>query len=210
MKKFILPLLVLLFVGSLFAVESAPSDVVGYVKYDCSPGLNLVALPLNADYDWATMLGVDYPEIVSIQRWTGNSWYAVNYDPDWGWDDDFAIDNTSVLFIQTSSSMSMYSLGEVPSVTPQFNLVSGLNTMYLPLNKASITNTEELGVEIPEITSIQKWTGNSWYAVNYDEDWGWDDLYALSIGMPMFVFIDGTVGQWPSSRALSNPLRSSK
>lgn len=38
MKKFILPLLILLFVGSLFAVESAPSEVVGYFKLSATDG----------------------------------------------------------------------------------------------------------------------------------------------------------------------------
>lgn len=210
MKKFILPLLVLLFVGSLFAVESDPSEVVGYVKYDLVAGLNLVALPLNNNYATTTDLSDAYPTITSIQKWTGNSWYAVNFDPDFGWDDEFALDNTSVLFVAAEGAVSMYSLGPVPASIPQFDLAVGLNTIFLPLNKSAITNTELLGMEIPEISSIQKWSGDSWYAVNYDPDFGWDDQFDLSIGFPIFVGLDSATAPWPSSGTRSGVIRTSK
>jgi hypothetical protein len=62
MKRFILPLMILLFVGSLLAVESAPSEVVGYVKYDCVAGLNLVALPMSQGYTLSSEVGDTYPD----------------------------------------------------------------------------------------------------------------------------------------------------
>jgi len=185
----------------LAAVESDPSDVVGYLKYTCTPGLNLIATPLNSSYANTTELGLDYPTITSIQKWTGTGWYAVNYDPDWGWDDQFDIDDSSVLFIAVENATDVYSLGAVQDPLPQFTFSIGLNTIYLPLNKAYITDTTLLGTELPAISSIQKWTGDSWYAVNYDPDWGWDDQFDLAIGMPVFVAVDSATDPWPASPA---------
>lgn len=211
MKKLILPLLLILGITMLVAVESAPSEVVGYVKYACSPGLNLIAMPLNNTYLTTEDLGNAYPAITSIQKWTGTGWYAVNYDPAWGWDDQFPLDDTSVLFVALESSADIFSLGPVQEPLPQFTFAVGLNTIYLPLNQSDITNTELLGTELPSISSIQKWTGDSWYAVNYDPAWGWDDQFDLSIGMPMFVAVDSATDPWPAApRIGSTTLRNSK
>jgi len=206
MKKLILPLLLLLGISMLLAVESAPSDVVGYVKYQCTPGLNFVALPLNSQYATTTDLGLAYPQITSIQVWNGTYWEGVNYDPDWGWDGELTLTNTSVLFIAVETNVDMYSLGEVPAPLPQFNFSVGLNTIYLPLNKASITDTDALGIELPSVSSVQNWTGTNWTGVNYDPDWGWDGTMSLSIGMPIFVAVDSPTAPWPTmSGRVFNP-----
>ena len=45
MKKAILPMVILLVAASLMALESAPSDVVGFVKVPCGVGFTPFALP---------------------------------------------------------------------------------------------------------------------------------------------------------------------
>jgi len=45
MKKVILPLILLMLGAALFALESAPSDVVGFVKVTCNAGYTPFALP---------------------------------------------------------------------------------------------------------------------------------------------------------------------
>ena len=57
MKKFILPLLLILTVGMLAAVESEPSEVVGYVKYDVAEGNSMLAIPMTTTYTMAGDLG---------------------------------------------------------------------------------------------------------------------------------------------------------
>ena len=212
MKKLVLPLLLLLGISMLLAqAVSEPSEVVGYVKYECAPGLNFIALPLNNEFATTEELGAAYPEITSIQKWTGDSWYSVNYDIDWGWDGSFDLDDSSVLFVGLENPVNIYSLGSVQSTLPQFDFTVGLNPIYLPLSKSSITDTELLGQELPAITSIQKWTGDSWYSVNYDIDWGWDGAFDLSIGMPIFISLDSPVDPWPTNETKQQIiLRSSK
>ena len=60
MKKILLPLLLILAVGMLAAVESEPSEVVGYVKYDCLVGLNLVAMPMDDGLTLTSEVGAIY------------------------------------------------------------------------------------------------------------------------------------------------------
>lgn len=82
MKKFILPLMLLLFVGSMFAVESDPSEVVGYVKYDLLAGNNTLALPMNQSYAMASEVGVaiDATAVMyfdaASQEWVSSKWKA--------------------------------------------------------------------------------------------------------------------------------------
>lgn len=86
MKKFILPLLVLLFVGSLFAVESAPSEVVGYFKKDIpAGGWGTLALPFGFD-----LLGIN--DVLAPQFGEEdflleiNSGFSAAYYDGYGWD----------------------------------------------------------------------------------------------------------------------------
>jgi len=98
MKRFILPLLLLLAVGLLIAAESEPSEVVGYVKYDCVAGLNLVALPIEQGFTLSSEVGDTYPgQIDQISRWDADLQFwesAVFYDFGDGtgiWDPDFNV-----------------------------------------------------------------------------------------------------------------------
>lgn len=93
MKKFILPLLFLLAVGMLVAVESDPSAVVGYVKYPCVAGGNtLIALPMEAGFATAGAVGVAVGggcDAVSIYLPT-QAW-KTTFDIGDGFEEDFAI-----------------------------------------------------------------------------------------------------------------------
>jgi hypothetical protein len=68
MKRFILPLLILLFVGSLFAVESAPSEVVGYFKLNSAAGSwSPLTLPFNyADISVGNVIGDQFADADEI------------------------------------------------------------------------------------------------------------------------------------------------
>lgn len=96
MKKFILPLLLLLAIGMLAAVESDPSAVVGYVKYQCLSGDNVIAVPMQSDYQFASELGdaIGAGNLGYFDS-TSKEWVLIDKQP-WeggGWTDDF---NTTI------------------------------------------------------------------------------------------------------------------
>ncbi|MCB5268680.1 MAG: hypothetical protein LHW43_01085, partial [Candidatus Cloacimonetes bacterium] len=204
MKRFILPLLVLLFVGSLFAVESAPSEVVGYVKYDCVAGLNLVALPMDQGYAMASELGAAYAGLTdAISYWdaTNQRWYSAVYYADFEmWDPDFSVAPGSVLMINALSPYTMYSIGDLPATNAQYTLVAGLNTLMVPLNESDLTLASELGSDIGVTDAISYWdaTLQRWYSAVYYADFEmWDPDFSVGIGMPVMAnSLSGTT--WPS------------
>jgi hypothetical protein len=219
MKRFILPLLILLFVGSLFAVESAPSEVVGYVKYDCVAGLNFVAMPMVDGYTLTSEVGavynVDDEYIDTINIWNPDTqaWdYAVNFGGGF-WDPDLEVGTGSTLYFNTSAPFAFYSIGDLPSINATYSIVAGLNTVMVPLNQSAMTLTSEVGVTIGDgefVDTINIWNNSTqaWdYAVNFGGGF-WDPDLPVSIGTPLYLnSADSTV--WPSRNAVSQPLRTS-
>ena len=203
MKKFILPLMLLLIVGSLLAVESDPSAVVGYVKYDCVAGLNLIALPMDQGYALASAVGTDYAAIEAINYWdaTTQSWFSAVYYPDFEiWDPDFAVESGDVLMITTPSSFAFYSIGDMPAQNGQYPLVAGLNTIMVPLNRSDLTFASELGTEIASAEAVNTWDAptQSWFSAVYYPDFEiWDPDFSVSIGMPLMSTVL-TPSTWPT------------
>jgi hypothetical protein len=81
MKRFILPLMLLLFVGSLFAVESAPSEVVGYFKLNISEGAyQAISLPFAyADLGINSVIGEQLSEndvVLDINSGSSTTFYS--------------------------------------------------------------------------------------------------------------------------------------
>ena len=94
MKKLIIPLLFIFAIGILAAVESEPSEVVGYVKYPCVVGDNFVAMPMNDGHTVVSEVTAYYnatQDIIMsvniydpiIQGWSACTNYGGNYfEPD--------------------------------------------------------------------------------------------------------------------------------
>jgi len=209
MKKFILPLLLLLAVGMLAAVESAPSAVVGYVKYDCVAGLNLVALPLDAGYTMVSEFADQYPGTMdALSYWdnTTQSWVSA---VDWGyWEGDFAVTPGAVLMLSVLSPFSAYSIGDLPAANASYTLLTGLNTVMVPLNRSDIAMAGDIGTEIGTLDAISNWDNatQSWVSA---VDWGyWEGDFPVSIGFPLMVS-SLSDGAWPV-RSAQGILRTSK
>jgi len=203
MKKFILPLLVLLLVGSLFAVESAPSEVVGYVKYECVTGLNLVALPMVQGYTYASDIATAYPGMFdAISYWDAdNQVWAAAVDLGGFWDPDFEVIPGNGLWINALTPFSFYSIGDMPAVNASYNLVNGLNMIMIPLNRSDLALAGDLGMEMGNIDAISYWDNASQvWAAAVDLGGFWDPDFATSIGMPLWVNAF-TPGTWPSRNA---------
>jgi hypothetical protein len=195
MKKVLLPLLMLLAIAGLLAVESSPSAIVGYVKYANYTGLNTIALPLEQNFTLSSEVGIACgANATSIVLWDGatQSWQQSDYypAPDDVWDPDFPVQAGSAMFVNASDAFNFYSMGTIPT-PPTYNLYTGLNLAMIPLNRSDLTGTDLLGATMPTASSIILWDGStqSWQQSDYypAPDDVWDPFFTTSIGMPFFV-----------------------
>lgn len=218
MKRFILPLMILLFVGSLFAVESAPSEVVGYVKYDCVAGNNLLALPMVQSITTTTEFGALFGEDINtiniynaaIQDWEASLNYGGGF-----WDPEYVLSTGDVIFINATNQITFYSIGALPSTGAQYDVVTGNNTVMIPLNKSDLNLTSVAGASMGDgetVNTINLFnpTIQDWEAsLNYGGGF-WDPEYDLSIGTPLFIN-SGSAFTWPTGpRTINRTLGTSK
>ncbi len=206
MKKFILPLLLLLAIGMLAAVESDPSAVVGYVKYDCVVGDNFVAMPMVQAFTTTMEFGDQFGEdINTINIWdpASQSWIAsVNYGGGF-WDPELPVETGSVLFFNTATDLTYYSIGTMPETNAQYSLVAGDNTVMVPLNKSDLVTTALVGATMGDgetVNTINLFdsASQSWIAsVNYGGGF-WDPELDTPIGTPLFLN-SGTEEVWPAA-----------
>lgn len=217
MKKLILPLLLLVAFGMLAAVESAPSEVVGYVKYDCVVGDNLVAMPMEQGITLTTEFGALFGEdINTINIWNSatQTWDAsVNYGGGF-WDPEIEIGMGSVLFFNTTAPLTYYSIGEMPAANAQYSIVTGDNTVMVPLNKSDLSTTALVGATMDDgetVNTINIWNAatQTWDAsVNYGGGF-WDPEIDTPIGTPLFLN-SGSDFTWPAGPRSNVQLRNSK
>jgi len=218
MKKFILPLLLILTVGMLAAVESEPSEIVGYVKYDCVVGNNFIAMPMVQAISTTTEFGAQFGESINtinmynpdLQDWEA----SVNYGGGF-WDPEFSLSTGSVMLINATDPITYYSIGNIPVVNAQYSVIAGNNAVMIPLNKSEYTTTAIAGAsmgdgETVNTINLYNSTLQDWEAsVNYGGGF-WDPEFLLSIGTPMLIN-SGSTFLWPAGpRSLTPLLRSSK
>lgn len=220
MKKILLPLLLILAVGMLAAVESEPSEVVGYVKYDCLVGLNLVAMPMDDGLTLTSEVGAIYnatnENIDAINIWdpASQTWFfSTNYGGGF-WDPDLPVAPGSILYFNTITPLTFYSIGAMPSTNAQYNIIPGLNTIMVPLNMNTLTLTSEVGASIGDgeyLDAINLWdaVSQTWtFSTNYGGGF-WDPDLNVSIGTPLFVNSINSV-TWPTGPRILKSLLPSK
>jgi hypothetical protein len=203
MKKIILPLLLILTVGMLAAVESEPSAIVGYVKYDMLVGNNLVAIPMECPWQWASELGNSFGENVDqISYWDASNQYFVTATNlgDF-WDEDFEIHTGDVLMLNSYTSTVMYSIGNLPATNANYNIVAGNNTVMIPLNCSSFSWASEVGnsMAVGGVDQVSYWNNINQYFVTATNlvDF-WDEDFPVSIAMPLMVNAYSPF-TWPSA-----------
>lgn len=197
MKKLILPLLLLVAFGMLAAVESDPSEVVGYVKYPCVVGLNHIALPMDQGLTMASDWANNYPGMMdAMSYWdaVAQSWSTAI---DLGyWEGDFAVAPGSVMMISALSAFDGFSIGSLPATNATYSLLTGLNDIMIPLNRSDITMAGTAGDEIAVLDAMSFWdsASQSWStAINLGY---WEGDFPVTIGFPMQVnSLD--VATWP-------------
>jgi len=212
MKKIILPLLLILSIGMLAAVESAPSEVVGYVKYDMVIGNNLIAIPMENPYAMASDLGMSFAgNVDQISYWdqTSQAWVTAT-DIGGFWDGDYALSSGSVLLVYSYAPTTFYSIGDMPATNASYTLVTGNNTLMIPLNKSILAMASDLGAELVagSVDQISYWDqANQAFSTATDIGGFWDGDYAISIGMPLMVYSYAPI-TWPTRSAGVLPLSS--
>lgn len=215
MKKLILPLLLLVAFGMLAAVESDPSAVVGYVKYPNFLGNNLIALPMDQAYTLQTELADDYPGMMdAMSYWdssiTPQGWVTAS-DLGGFWDLEFAINTETVLMVNATAAFNLFSIGDLPAVNAAFDLVPGNNTLFVPLNRSDLSNSDLLGASIGIIDAQSYWdasiTPQGWVTAS-DLGGFWDLTFNTPIGFPLMVNSLGTA-TWPA-RGFTPALSTSK
>ncbi|HPP11008.1 MAG TPA: hypothetical protein PLK41_08470 [Defluviitoga tunisiensis] len=209
MKKLIIPLLFIFAIGILAAVESEPSEIVGYVKYPCVTGLNHIALPMDQGLTMASDFAALYPDMIDAMSYWDNinqGWIAaVNLGY---WDGDFPVHPGSVMMIAALTPFNAYSIGNIPATNATYNLLVGLNDIMIPLNRSDITMAGQVGDEIGVLDAMSYWDNinQGWIAtINLGY---WDGDFPVSIGFPMQVAALSSV-TWPS-RSASNPVSPAK
>jgi len=191
MKKFILPLLLILTVGMLAAVESEPSAIVGYVKYDIAEGNSMIAIPMTTTYTMAGDLGTAIGA-TTVSYWdnTLQMFVSAMYI-DWlgDWDNNFPIANGSVLMVNAPSATSFYSIGNLPNTNPTYNLAVGNNTIMIPLNRSDLNMAGLVG-NTTNATTVSYWDNIlQMFVSSMYIDWlgDWDNNFPTSICDPLMV-----------------------
>ncbi|MDZ4182803.1 MAG: hypothetical protein U1B83_08005 [Candidatus Cloacimonadaceae bacterium] len=214
MKKLLLPLLLLVAFGMLAAVESDPSEVVGYVRYNCYAGYNNVAYPMGAPTTAEAIGQALLPNVDALYKWVpaSQTWEAVFYDADFDeWFGTIPVLNGDVLVISAQAGFSFYSLGS-PIDNIVYNIAPGYNYISLPLNRSSLTTAEAVGGSIGNVDAVYVWSNQTqtWDAVIYDADFDeWFGSIPIAIGDVMVVSSSAS-GVWPSRGASTSSIRNSK
>jgi hypothetical protein len=198
MKKLILPLLLLVAIGMLAAVESDPSAVVGYFKKTIGDGVyQAIALPFDyPDLSVGAVLGDQFAE--GDEATDINSGFGTTYYSGFGWDGDLTtLAYGAGYYIHRATGNGVanyYLLGTVdPNAFTVTIYGNGAYTAFGLDEAAPVALTDALfGTNETEgdgITEIDTGLGATYYA-----GYGWDgDLVATGIA-PTFAYYYNCVG----------------
>jgi len=199
MKKLILPLLLLVAIGMLAAVESDPSNIVGYVKYPLVVGKNAIALPMVQTYAQASEVGNAIPGCNTVGKFDGatQGWVNANKTPFGTWNGNFAVSIGMPLLINTTTAGNFYSIGNLPDDLrfPPYTLYVGRNFIMVPLNKSELNMAGLVGNSIPGCNTVGKYV-SGWVNANKTPFGTWNGNFATTIGMPLLINTT-TAGTWP-------------
>ncbi len=213
MKKLILPLLLLVAFGMLAAVESDPSNIVGYVKYTTSTGKNAVALPMSASYigSGAKAFGMSFSGTVTgVARWNNSTkqWNTVTRITNTNWGGtDYTLNGADPLLLTTTAAFgaAWYSIGDLPATMPTWAFTTGANQFSIPLNDSALSTVALLATDMTtsRVTAFARMnnTTKQWVtATKIGTNWsGTLAGQTLNIGDPMRVTTN-TGFTWPGAK----------
>jgi hypothetical protein len=213
MKKLILPLVLLFAIGMLAAVESDPSDVVGYVKYDMVVGNNTLALPMVEAYALASEVGNAIPGCDNVRYYNAvaQAWVAADKTPFGTWtgpEGDFAVSNGMPLWINTTTAGAFFSIGDLPATLPAYTLYVGNNFIMVPLDQSALNLAGLVGDSIPGCDNVRYYNAvaQAWVAADKTPFGTWtgpEGNFATAIADPLWINTT-TAGTWPAAARGSN------
>lgn len=208
MKKILVLGILVLFVSAVFALESDPSDVVGYVKYECvtteGTNSNFIALPMDAGFTLASEVGSDIGVCDAVSYWDASNqgWVqATDLGFPLGWVGDFAVAPGAPLMIGITSNVDYYVAGDLP-IPASYTLVTtegtNSNSIMIPLNQ-TFTLASEVGTDIGVCDAVSYWdaVNQGWtQATDLGFPLGWVGDFGVAIADPLMVGVTaGTT--WP-------------
>lgn len=221
MKKISLCVVVLMVFGAmLIAQESEPSDIVGYVAYESIQGVegrnnNIIALPMEADWEDASDMGNDYQQMDAIYYWDaeGQGWTGA-VKPEDTWLDDFALTYGHAYMFNMpdpAETFNFYSVGKIVEDL-QFDLILGAegrnnNVIMVPLDRSDLEMASDIGQDIGVANTVYSWEadGQAWDS-SFLQEGQWLDDFEIHIGMPLMVNITEPT-QWPDAGRRSDGLQ---
>ena len=211
MKKIIILTVALAFIVSAFALESDPSDVVGYVKYECvtteSTDDNFIALPLEAGYGDAEDLGVDIGscDVVGYFDAANQGWIiASDVGFPVGWVGVFDVQPYGVYMVNVTADTDFYVVGSLVDPEPTYSLITTEgtddNAIMVPLSCYAFVDAEDLGVDIGSCDVVGYFdAANQGWIIASDVGFpvGWVGVFDIEIGQPLMVNVTADVPSWP-------------
>ncbi len=199
MKKLLILAILIASVTVIFALDSEPSEVVGYVKYELTANdFNMIAVPMNSGIANAIELATAIsPDVQYIIKWDGGWVQYSTSTPDTSFE---VTDGESFLvYLGGTEPVDFYCAGDLPTQANYDFVANDFNQIMLPLNRSDITNTIELANSISEdVAYIITWDGG-W--VQYSASTP-DTSFDINIGDGFLVFTNAEVTGWnaPASK----------
>jgi len=169
---------------------------------------------MECPWGWASELGMELGEgiVDQISMWNPvTQMFDTAADLGGFWDGDFELNSGIVLMINSYDPITFYSLGDLPAANASYGIVSGNNTVMIPLNRSDLAWASELGYEMGEgiVDQVSNWNpATQMFDTAADLGGFWDGDFELSLGQPLMVnSYDGFT--WPN-RSVNNSLRQSK
>ena len=167
MKRTFITVLLVLSLTFLIALESDPSETVGFIKYGlvttATTNSNVVCVSLDNGVTTAQALAneIGAPGVVDgVSKFNSatQSWETVTYSfvpvpppGAWQWSGDFAISNGDVLMVNVTADTDYYCAGSLFG-DPTYNLVTtattNSNTVMLPLSKSALATAQAMANDI--------------------------------------------------------------
>jgi hypothetical protein len=207
MKKTMLAFLLIASIVMLSALESDPSDVVGFVKYECLTGNNLIALPMDAGYTMSNEVGNAITGANQIAYWdnTAQGWVTSNKGFGTTWSNAFAVTGGMPLMVRTTGDTEFYVAGNMFDPEPNYTLLVGNNTIMVPLSRTDLTMSNLVGNDISNANQMSYWdnVAQGWVTSNKGFGTTWSNAFATDIAMPLMTRV--TAGStWPAPPIMSS------
>jgi hypothetical protein len=185
----------------LSALESDPSDVVGFVKYGCVVGNTFIALPMDAGYTMSNEVGNAITSANQISYWNSSTqaWVTSNKGFGTSWSNTFAVSGGMPLMIRTTTVTDFYVAGSMFDPEPTYSLVIGNNAVMVPLSETTLTTSAMVGNDMGNVNQMSYWNNatQAWITSNKGFGTSWSNVFNTEIAMPLMTRAT-TVSTWPA------------